>query len=170
MVGGPSIAFTHKADVDETHIHTWTNVCKSSVEIDDSQLYPYSMRHPMPTRLYTRCEFEADLQRVNLVRTNLEVIKEMVISFFQRRRPDCRIESFYKTGSQKKTDCFNADGFCGDCNTVFEAMGCFYPYRFCQEARTSLTEEVFNLQQKKREIDELRKHYIEENGYSVVEM
>ena len=43
MVGGPSIVFTLKAVVDETFIRRSSNLCKSIVGIDASQLYPYSM-------------------------------------------------------------------------------------------------------------------------------
>ena len=38
VVGGPSIAFTHKAVVDETFIRKCSNICKSIVGIDTSQL------------------------------------------------------------------------------------------------------------------------------------
>ena len=65
----------------------------------------------------------------------------MVMSYFQRQRLDCRIESFYTTGTQKNIDCFKVDGSCAHCKTVFEAMGCFYHYFPCHEARLSLTEE-----------------------------
>ena len=54
VVGGPSIVFTQKAVVDETFVRKSTNLCKSIVEIDVRQLYPYSMCQPMPTGLYTR--------------------------------------------------------------------------------------------------------------------
>ena len=40
MTGGPSIVFTRKAVVDETFIRDSSNVCKSIVGIDASQLYP----------------------------------------------------------------------------------------------------------------------------------
>ena len=63
------------------------------------------------------------------------------MSYLQRQRPDCIIECFHTTETQKKTDCFRADGFCAHCNTVFEAMGCFYHYCPCQEAHPSLTED-----------------------------
>ena len=63
------------------------------------------------------------------------------MSYFQRQRPDCEIESFHTTGFQKNIDCFKVDGFCAHCKTVFEAMGGFYHYCLCQEARLSLTEE-----------------------------
>ena len=41
VVGGPSIVFTRKAVVDETFIRKSTNVSKSIVGNDASQLYPY---------------------------------------------------------------------------------------------------------------------------------
>ena len=40
MVGGPSIVFTRKAVMDETFIRKSSNLCKSIVGIDASQLYP----------------------------------------------------------------------------------------------------------------------------------
>ena len=49
-------------------------------------------------------------------------------------------------------------------------MGCFYHYCPCQEARPSLTEEDIERGNKKREMDQMRKQYIEEKGYNVVEM
>ena len=49
VVGGPSIGFTRKAVVNETFIRKSTNLCKSIVGIDASQLYPYSMCQPIPT-------------------------------------------------------------------------------------------------------------------------
>ena len=49
-------------------------------------------------------------------------------------------------------------------------MGCFYHYCLCQEARPSLTEEDTERGNKKREIDQMRKQYIKEKGYNVVEM
>ena len=41
VVGGPSIVFKRKAVVDETFIRKSTNICKSIVGVDASQLYPY---------------------------------------------------------------------------------------------------------------------------------
>ena len=56
-------------------------------------------------------------------------------------------------------DCFKVDGFGAHCNTVFEAIGCFYHYCPCQEARSSLTEEDIERSNKKRGIDKMRKQY-----------
>ena len=63
MVAGPSIVFTREAVVDHSNIRKSTNVGKAIVGIDASQHCPYSMRQPMPPVLYTRYDFDADLQR-----------------------------------------------------------------------------------------------------------
>ena len=58
VVGGPSIVFTRKAVVNETFIQKSTNICKSIVGIDASQIYPNSTCQPMPTGLYTRGDID----------------------------------------------------------------------------------------------------------------
>ena len=78
------------------------------------------------------------------------------------------MESFYTTGTQKKNDAYGVDGYCGHFNTVFEAMGWFYHYRPCQEARLFPTEE--ETKGEKRKPDKLRKQYIPENGFSSLEI
>ena len=63
VVGSPSIVSTHKAVVDHTFIKKSTNICKSIVGIDASQLYPYSMCQHMPTGLYTRWDIDSETGR-----------------------------------------------------------------------------------------------------------
>ena len=82
----------------------------------------------------------------------------MVMFYFQRTRPDYKIESLYITDRQEKNDCFSVDGFCSPCISVFKAMGCFYHFCPCQELRPSLTEK--NIISRKGELDELRQGYI----------
>ena len=48
--------------------------------------------------------------------------------------------------------------------TVFEAMGCYFHFCPCQEARTSLTHDEIKRGTKTREMDELRKDYNREKG------
>ena len=72
--------------------------------------------------------------------------------------------------ADKKIDCFSVDGFCSHCNTVFEAMGCFYHFCPCQELHPSLAEEDIKHGSRKRELDELRRGYIQEKGFIVIEM
>ena len=60
MVGRPSIVFTRKSVVDETFLPDPTNLCKTIVRIDASQLYIFSVCQAMPTGLYTRWELGSE--------------------------------------------------------------------------------------------------------------
>ena len=170
VVGGPSIVFTRKAVVDETFIRKSTKICKSIVGIDVNQLYPYSMCQPMPTGLYTRWDIDLETSRITLRQNRTRNFDNMGMSYFQRSRPDCKIESFYTSGRQKKTDRFSIEGFCSHCNTVLEAMGCFYHLCRCQELGTALTEEDTKHGSRKREIDGLRRDFIQEEGFTVIKL
>ena len=139
VVGGPSMVFTRKAVVDETFIRKSANIFKSIVGIDASQLYPYSMCQPMPTGLYSRWALDSETSRITPRQNKTRSFEIMVMSYFQRTRSECEIESFFTTGRQKKIDCFSVDWFCFHCNTVFEAMGCFHHFCPCQELRLSLS-------------------------------
>ena len=143
-VGGLSIAFTRKAVVDETFIGNSRSICISIVGIDASQFCPYSICQPMPKELCTRREYDTESNTSKPQQNESRNFENMVMSYFQRQRLDCKNESFYTTGTQKKVDFFKADGFCAYCNAVFEAIGCFYHYCPCQEARLSLTQKISN--------------------------
>ena len=80
MTGGPSIVFTRKAVVDETHIRNSKNVCKAIVGIDASQLYPYSMCQPMPTGLYTRWEYDCELDKFKARQNKSRSFENQVMS------------------------------------------------------------------------------------------
>ena len=109
LVGEPSIVFTRKAVVDETFIRNSEIICKSIVGNNASQLYPYFMCQPMPTGLYTRSEYDTESNRFKPQQNKSRNFENMVMSYFQRQRPDCKIESFYTTGTQQKIDCFKLD-------------------------------------------------------------
>ena len=87
MDGGPSIVLTRKAVVDETFIRKSTNLCKSIVGIDASQLDPYSMCQPMPTGLYTRWNYDSESQKFMTRQNKTRSFKNMVLSYFQQARP-----------------------------------------------------------------------------------
>ena len=95
----------------------------------------------MPTGPYTRWEFDTEMQKFWARHNRTRNFKSMVTSFYQESRPECIIESFFTSGKQKKIDSFNVDGYCDHCRTEFEAMGCYYHFCSCQEARPSLTEQ-----------------------------
>ena len=128
------------------------------------------MCQPMLTGPYTRWDFDSETSRFIPRQNNTRSFENMVFSYFQSTRPDSKIESLFTTGRQKKIDCFSVDGFCSHCNTVFEAMGCFYHFCLCRELRPSLTEEEIQRGSKKRELDALRRHYIQKKGFKFIEM
>ena len=102
MVGGPSIVFTRNAVADETLVRDLTNLCKSSVRIDASQPYPFSMCQALPTGLHTRWEMHSQCGNFKLRQDRTRSYENMVMSYFQRVRPQCKVESFYMEGIQKK--------------------------------------------------------------------
>ena len=170
MVGGPSIVFTRKAVVDETFIRKSSNLCKSIVGIDARQLYPYSMCQPMPTGLYTRWEYDSETKRFSARQNKSRSSKNMVMSYFQQNRPECKIESNVTTAREKNIDCFSVDGISYHCNTVFEAMECYHHSCPCQEARPSPTDTVTERGVKKRQQDEMHRDYIQQKVHQIVEM
>ena len=124
----------------------------------------------MPVGLYTKYEFDSDLQKFKARQNKIRKFENMVMSFYQATRSERTIESFYTTGKQKKIDSFTVDGFCGHCQTIFEALGCYYHFCPCRETQTNLSEDEFELGILKRESDKLRKLYLEKKGYKVIEM
>ena len=126
------------------------------------------MCQPMPIAFYTRWDIISETSRFTPRQNKTPNIENTVMSFFQRTRPDCKMESFYITG-REKNDRFSLHGFCSHCNTVFEAMGCFYYFCPCQELRPSLTKEHIKRGSRRREFDELRRCYIQENVFTVIE-
>ena len=162
MFGGPSIVFTRKAVVDGTFIRESSDLRKSIVGIDASQLYPYSMRQAMPTGLYTRWEYDSETERFTARQNKSGSVENMALSYLQRSRPDYKMESNVTNVRHKKIDCFSVDRILIHCNTVFKAMGCYYHYCSGQEALPSLTDADIEKGEKMRQQDEMRRDYIQE--------
>ena len=164
VVGGPSIVFTRKTVVDETFIR------KPFVGIDASQLYPYSMCQRMPTGFYTRWDFDSETSRFIPRQNKTHNLKKWSCLISNEQDQNVKLKAFFTTGRQKRIDCFSVDEFCSYCNTVFEAMGGFYHFCPCQELRPSLTEEDIQRGSENRGLDALRRHYIQEKSFKVIEM
>ena len=60
------------------------------------------MCQPMPTGLYTRYEYDSDSQRFKPCQNKTRSFENMIMSYFQRLRPECKIESNITTGTRKK--------------------------------------------------------------------
>ena len=82
MTGGRSIAFTGKTLVDKTFIRRSIKICKAIDGIDDSQLHPFSMCRAMPIGLYTRWEFDTNLQKFKARQNNISQFENMVMSLY----------------------------------------------------------------------------------------
>ena len=102
VAGRPSIAFTRKAVVDKFFFRKSANICKSIVGIHASQLFSYSMCQPMPTGLYTRWDFDSEKIRFTIRQNKAHSFKNMVMSYFQRTRPEREIENLFTTARQTK--------------------------------------------------------------------
>ena len=128
------------------------------------------MCQPMAIGLYTRWDIDSEIGRFTPRQNKARSFEDMVISYFQRRRSDCKFESFYTTGRQKKIDRFSVDGFCSHCITAFEAMGSFYHFCPCQELPPFLTREHIKRGSEKSDLDELRRGNKQEQGFAVIDM
>ena len=118
----------------------------------------------MPTGLCTRRKYDSESQKFMPRQNKTCSLQNMVLSYFPQTRPECRIEINVTTGRQKKIDCFSVDGICNHCTTVFEAMGCYFLYCPCQEARPSMTDNEIMRGIKNREHVQTRKEFIPQKG------
>ena len=124
----------------------------------------------MPTGLYTRLNYDTESQNFIPRQSRTRSFEKLVLSYFQQTRPECNIERNVTTGRPKKIDCFSVDWICNYCNTVFEAMGCYFHNCPCQEARPSMTDNANLRGIKKKEQDQMRNEYIQQIGYKIIEM
>ena len=124
----------------------------------------------MPIGLYTRWDYNSQSCRFTTRQNKTRSFESKAMSYFQRTRPDRKIESLYTTGREKKIDPFNVDGFWSISNLVFEVMGSFHHFCACQEVRSPLTEKNTKRGGKKRELDAMRANYIQEKKFAVSEM
>ena len=118
------------------------------------------MCQPVPTGLYTRQHLNSETVRFTPRQSKTRSLE---------KRPEGKIENFYTPSRQNKTDRFCVHEFCSLCNTVFQAMGCFDHFCPCQEVNPSLTQEDIQRGSEKREIDQLRRIYIQKKGFTVTE-
>ena len=77
------------------------------------------MCQDMQTGLNTRCVFDSDMQKFKARHNRSRNFENMVMSYYQETKSECRIESCHTSANQKKIDCYNVDGYCDHCKTVF---------------------------------------------------
>ena len=93
-IGGPSIVFTGQAVVDETFIQGSTNCCKTIAGKNASYLYAFSLYQTMPTGLYARWELDSETGKFKPRQNKTKSFENMVMSYFQRVKRQCKVENF----------------------------------------------------------------------------
>ena len=104
----------------------------------------------------------ADFQIFKPPRNKIGSLENMVILYIQRTRPGCRNEKFYATETRERLIISMQMGFVDIATQCLKQWFVFLNAVFFQEARPDLSEEDF--QQRKREMDEMRKLHMEEKG------
>ena len=122
------------------------------------------------TGLYTHWHLDPQTSKFTPRQNMFRSFETLIKFYFQRTRPNCKVETFYTTGKRKNIDCFSVDSFCYYCNTAFEALGCYHHFCFCEELRPCLTEEDIKRGGKKGEIREVGRSYIRESCFNSFEM
>ena len=155
--------FMRKAVVHKVFIPRLTFLYQPVVAIDASQLYPYSICQRLPTRLSTSgilmqrsADYNRDRTRpVALITSSSPVFItwHLLVKLKATKQADRKLTASVLLF------------FLSHCNTLFEAMGCFYQFCFCQEIRPSLNKEGVQRDFKKREIDELRRKKWKKKAY-----
>ena len=77
-------------------------------------------------------------------------------------------QSLYARGTQKKFDCFKADKFCRVLWTLQHIAWSFYQLSKFQEHILLYLKKSFYVEQKMREMIEMRKQYIEDKGFEFI--
>ena len=90
------------------------------------------------------------------------------MSFFQRTRPDCIIESFYTTSRQKKNDCFTSEGFVLIAILCLKQWVAFTTFVPAKKFNSLSLRGMFNVRVKK-ELENLRRSFIRGKGFTVLE-
>ena len=105
-----------------------------------------SLCQPVFIRVGISIQIRVDL---GLDETEPAALKTKTYSLFNEKYENVKLQAFFATGRQTTIDSFSVDGFSSRCNSVFEAMGCFYHFCHSQEVRRSLTGE--DIQRGRRE-------------------
>ena len=85
-----------------------------------------------------------------LSKTNPETLRTWLCHTSQDKDLTVKLRTSTPEELRKRVIVLRQMGFCAHCNTVFEAMGCFYHYCPFQKSRPSLTEKDIKRGNKKR--------------------
>ena len=158
LTGGLSINFTRYANVLETKIRESEKICKSIVGIDAIQLYLFSQSKEMLTGPYTKWEYREESDKFHPKRNWRSVFEQQVMCYFQQTHPICKIQTRFTHKKQGTLRPYLVNGFCSHCNTVFEAMGCFFHFFVLRKKQLLLEDIEKELMRPERDND--RREYL----------
>ena len=169
VAGGPSIGFTRKAVVDEAFFEkqqTYANL-----------LLGLTLANHTPTRCVNPCRpifMRVGIWTQNRVDSYLDKTRPAALKIWScpisnEQDQNVKLKASLQQANRRK---FTASVLMGFVLVVklFEAMGCFYHFCPCRELRPFFFEEVIQRGSKKRELDALRRHYIQEKSFNLIEM
>ena len=125
VVGGPSIAFTRIAVVDETFIQKVQTYANLLLGLMPANYIPTRCVNPcLPLFIRVGISIQKRVDS-HLNKTRPAALKIWSCPISNEQDRNVKFKAFFTIGRQKKIDCFSADGFFSHCITVFEAVGCF---------------------------------------------
>ena len=104
----------------------------------------------------------------HLVKTRPVVSKKVSCPIVNEQ--DQNVKTNFHSISRQKSHGSGINGVCSHCNTVIEALGCFYLFCLGQEVRTLLSENDIKRSNKRRELYALRRSCIQKKQLTVIEM
>ena len=164
------MVFTRKAYVGEISIRKSTNICKSIVGTDASQLYPFSACQHKFTGLITLCDLDPDTSSFAPRQHKTRSFENMVMSYFQRTRPVCRIESCYTKSRRQKLTTSVLIAFFLIATLCLKLWVAFITFLLVKRNVHLSLKKILNVVVRKEDWDETRRNYIQENGFTVLEM
>ena len=167
LIGGPSIVFTRNVVVDGTHTGNSKVFFKLIVGVHASQLYPYSMCQHMPTGLCPDMILMQICKHSNPVRTILSKLWSW--RFFKEWDFTAKLRTSTQHELRKRLIVSMQMGFV-DIGTQCLPQGVVSVFTdFVKSPGLLQLRNAFHVEQE-REVVEMRRQYIEETGYAVVEM
>ena len=88
----------------------------------------------MPAGPYTKCEYIEETAKFRPNRNWRSYFEQQVMDYFH---VNCKVQTQYINKKQKEIGRYLVDGFCNHCNTIFEAIGCFFSFSSVSRGKTA---------------------------------
>ena len=165
IVGGPSIIFTRKHIAGETMLRNNPDkLCQRILGFDANALYLYCIGQDMPVGPYIRRFEFANFKPER----SLKYDKMFDWLDWLMKTENYEIQHKLNTGREKKIGPFFVDGYDERRETIFEFNGCYYHGHQCRLTEKVKNENWLRNQPELLKRTELRRKYINNEGYNVM--